>query len=55
MKKMLLEIPANSQGNICVFSKTQVFVCIFCEIIKNTFLHGAPPVAASDNCLAYFV
>ena len=27
----------------------QVFSCKFCQISKNTFLHGTPPVAASDQ------
>ena len=28
---------------------TQVFSCEFCEIFKNTFSYGTPPVAASRN------
>ena len=26
---------------------TQVFPCEYCEICKNTFFYGTPPVAAS--------
>ena len=58
---MFLEISQNSQENICArvsfsikpfnFIKdeilAQVFSCGFCEIFKNTFFHGTPPVAAS--------
>ena len=32
---------------------TQVFSCEICEIFKNTFIHIAPPVAASDTFKDY--
>ena len=32
----------------------QVFFCEFCETFKNTFLHWAPLVAASDTFLALY-
>ena len=33
---------------------TQVFSCKFCEISKNTFSYGTPPVGASENSLRIF-
>ena len=61
MKKVFLEISQNSQENnsarisflIKLQAKgkkeilAQVFSCEFCEISKNTFSYGAPPVAVS--------
>ena len=38
---------------VCSFIKketpTQFFSCEFCKNFKNSFLYGAPPVAASEN------
>ena len=40
----------------CTFTKretlAQVFSCEFCEISKNTFFQGTPPVAASECSLS---
>ena len=58
VKKMFLEISQHSQENTCArvsfLIKLQaalqaVFSCEFCEISKNTFLHGAPLVAATEQ------
>ena len=60
-KKGFLEISQISQESTCArvsfFNKVpnfikketlaQVFSCEFCEILKNTFLHRTPLVAAS--------
>ena len=29
-------------------TQTQVFSCEICEIFKNTFFYGTPPIAASE-------
>ena len=34
------------------FRKPKVFSCEFCEIFKNIFFHGTPPVAASEKLKA---
>ena len=60
---MFIEILQNSQENTCARdsflvkfqacnfirneSLAQVFSCEFCEISKNTFFYGTPPVADS--------
>ena len=66
VKKVFLEISQNSQENTCARvsflrklqaikeeTLTQVFSCEFCEISKNTFLHGTPLVAASGEWQKY--
>ena len=62
IKKVFLKISQNSQENTCVrvsflikvqaeawnFIKTNTLAQVFsCEILKNTFFHRTPPVAAS--------
>ena len=46
------------QGSACSFinkeTLAQVFSCEFCEISKNTFLHGAALVAASEAFFFFF-
>ena len=60
VKEVFLEISQNSRKtpvpeslSFCNFIKketlAQVFSCEFCEISKNTFSYGTPPVAASVN------
>ena len=46
VKKVFLKILQNLQ----VFPLAQVFPNNFCEILKNTFFHRTPPVAASGIC-----
>ena len=51
VKKMFLQIPQNSQGNV-FFNKRlwhSEFFSEFCEISKNTFSYRTRPVAASKT------
>ena len=44
-----MTLPALACNFIKKESLTQVFSCEFCEISKNTFFYGTPPVAASKT------
>ena len=56
VKMFFVKISQNSQENTCTrdsflikLTLAQVFSCEFCEIFKNTFFCGIPPVAVSPN------
>ena len=55
-KNVFLEISQNSKENTCArvvfFNKSyrpEAFFREFCEISKNIFCYGTPPVAASED------